>query len=123
MRIFFIFIFILCYYSLVSLFFFFNDTATTEIYTLSLHDALPICVSDECRKHMSNTYRCQVPRRCREVGSPRVPSGTAPDRKSTRLNSSHSSISYAVFCLKKKKKKKTKINILSNKYHRNTGST
>src|ERR1041385_9274841 len=76
----------LCHY-----FFFFNDTATTEIYTLSLHDALPIC---------------------RSLGRP---VGTAPnvrpwssvstDRKSTRLNSSHGYISYAVFCLKKQKKK------------------
>src|SRR6267142_4403480 len=72
------------------LFFFFNDTATTEIYTLSLHDALPI--------------------------KPVVSGGTGHDhtgldndpvldRKSTRLNSSHMSISYAVFCLKKKKRK------------------
>src|SRR6266851_8927039 len=69
-------------------FFFFNDTATTEIYTLSLHDALPTC--------------------CPCCGSePRRPRtrGTCPDRKSTRLNSSHITISYAVFCLKKKKKK------------------
>src|SRR5579885_3850047 len=71
------------------LFFFFNDTATTEIYTLSLHDALPIC---------------RPPRRCsrpaRSTNRTRV-SGSA-DRKSTRLNSSHVSISYAVFCLQKK---------------------
>src|SRR6266853_3281308 len=70
-------------------FFFFNDTATTEIYTLSLHDALPIS-------------------RSRARPWPRGPEGHAPgsrDRKSTRLNSSHSQISYAVFCLKKKKKK------------------
>src|SRR5260221_6316046 len=72
-------------------FFFFNDTATTEIYTLSLHDALPIC---------------HVPIRCAAVfkydseGS--GPMGTNGDRKSTRLNSSHTVISYAVFCLKKK---------------------
>src|SRR3989337_4143681 len=68
--------------------FFFNDTATTEIYTLSLHDALPICS---------------------RIGTPQRRCSTAPffltaisDRKSTRLNSSHGSISYAVFCLKKK---------------------
>src|SRR5256885_6437796 len=69
------------------MFFFFNDTATTEIYTLSLHDALPIsarCWSGGCPTRSG----C----RCR----PR-------DRKSTRLNSSHLVISYAVFCLKKKK--------------------
>src|SRR2546430_13703752 len=72
------------------LFFFFNDTATTEIYTLSLHDALPI------------SSRSFPPRsaRARRCGRPRFPK---TDRKSTRLNSSHSQISYAVFCLKKKK--------------------
>src|SRR3989337_4055608 len=67
-------------------FFFFNDTATTEIYTLSLHDALPISFGPRMFR-----------RRCWTTGSP-----TALDRKSTRLNSSHGSISYAVFCLKKK---------------------
>src|SRR6266478_2537542 len=71
-------------------FFFFNDTATTEIYTLSLHDALPISMT-------SRDYRRAVPAR----GGPRT---RGEDRKSTRLNSSHSQISYAVFCLKKKKK-------------------
>src|SRR5579885_3794922 len=70
-------------------FFFFNDTATTEIYTLSLHDALPI-----------SAPRSTAPRPAWWLS----PAGTA-DRKSTRLNSSHVSISYAVFCLKKKKKK------------------
>src|SRR6266581_7180395 len=69
-------------------FFFFNDTATTEIYTLSLHDALPIC--------------CARSRARRTRPSPGCCWSTA-DRKSTRLNSSHPSISYAVFCLKKKK--------------------
>src|SRR5712664_4270607 len=68
-------------------FFFFNDTATTEIYTLSLHDALPI----RPRPWWWWSPRPSAPRR--------------PDRKSTRLNSSHDQISYAVFCLKKKKKK------------------
>src|SRR5258708_21646263 len=76
-------------------FFFFNDTATTEIYTLSLHDALPICRS---RTHASAGRR-QEDRAC---GRGRAPAGE--DRKSTRLNSSHQIISYAVFCLKKKKK-------------------
>src|SRR3982751_7037710 len=70
-------------------FFFFNDTATTEIYTLSLHDALPIWRA--CRwPRSSNGCTTWCVRR---------------DRKSTRLNSSHDQISYAVFCLKKKKKK------------------
>src|SRR6266487_6615812 len=71
----------------VCLFFFFNDTATTEIYTLSLHDALPI-------------YR---PRAGTLPWSRRPCIPQPADRKSTRLNSSHPSISYAVFCLKKKK--------------------
>src|SRR5690242_21643596 len=73
-------------------FFFFNDTATTEIYTLSLHDALPISWHPTGRS--AGWWR--PARRWR----------SRPDRKSTRLNSSHMSISYAVFCLKKKKKKK-----------------
>src|SRR3989454_4041651 len=83
------------------LFFFFNDTATTEIYTLSLHDALPI--SDERLHRDLVPVRRPVPDTGREgrVRSRRV---RAPrDRKSTRLNSSHLVISYAVFCLKKKK--------------------
>src|ERR1017187_10907830 len=67
-------------------FFFFNDTATTEIYTLSLHDALPIYLASFIRPP------AEWPR------DPLAPSG---DRKSTRLNSSHRCISYAVFCLKK----------------------
>src|SRR2546430_14747816 len=73
-------------------FFFFNDTATTEIYTLSLHDALPIC------------YPAPAPsaRRPSLWASPQS-ALRMKDRKSTRLNSSHSQISYAVFCLKKKK--------------------
>src|SRR5256885_6355373 len=75
-------------------FFFFNDTATTEIYTLSLHDALPICLGD--RQSNSRNGRRRF----------RPGPGRAGDRKSTRLNSSHLVISYAVFCLKKKKKNK-----------------
>src|SRR5438105_7754772 len=76
-------------------FFFFNDTATTEIYTLSLHDALPIFISDyEFDQLMRQLARL-------EQEHPEL-----VDRKSTRLNSSHEWISYAVFCLKKKKKKK-----------------
>src|SRR5690348_17697555 len=74
------------------LFFFFNDTATTEIYTLSLHDALPICQRGPA----------QLERRV-EVGEAEGLDERGEDRKSTRLNSSHPSISYAVFCLKKKK--------------------
>src|SRR5688572_33410022 len=83
-------------------FFFFNDTATTEIYTLSLHDALPISSNTPMRSPDSSTAKTPI-RRSR----PSRRSGNS-DRKSTRLNSSHSQISYAVFCLKKKKKKKQK---------------
>src|SRR5256885_16671794 len=89
-------------------FFFFNDTATTEIYTLSLHDALPIYATRhvrvgplvsrspriqgadgaDAREHVAGDFRRRI----------------SVDRKSTRLNSSHLVISYAVFCLKKKRK-------------------
>src|SRR5690348_18457264 len=82
-------------------FFFFNDTATTEIYTLSLHDALPICVCWRGAPDFGDRHRW----RARILGE-RTPARI--DRKSTRLNSSHPSISYAVFCLKKKKKNNTK---------------
>src|SRR5438874_4823602 len=75
-------------------FFFFNDTATTEIYTLSLHDALPISAAAAHPAARAPPPRSRT-RRAR----------TRRDRKSTRLNSSHVEISYAVFCLKKKKKK------------------
>src|SRR3712207_7472385 len=101
-------------------FFFFNDTATTEIYTLSLHDALPISTAcstwssrcwiawprrevrahrlpDHLRRPDRHGPRGPLPLRGRRRGRPRV-----RDRKSTRLNSSHANISYAVFCLKKK---------------------
>src|SRR2546426_5585878 len=81
-------------------FFFFNDTATTEIYTLSLHDALPIY-----RRRGAEPQR-RGARGDPAADEPRDHAGETPDRKSTRLNSSHLVISYAVFCLKKKKKKK-----------------
>src|SRR5260221_9185793 len=102
-------------YLLFFFFFFFNDTATTEIYTLSLHDALPICpIRSESRALLvasiargrrwfdelladANANAESIAKRER-------------DRKSTRLNSSHTVISYAVFCLKKKKKNKTQKN-------------
>src|SRR2546421_9406290 len=80
-----------------SCFFFFNDTATTEIYTLSLHDALPICQQSLRRSS------AQTPTVGRAHALPASDS-RLQDRKSTRLNSSHDQISYAVFCLKKKKK-------------------
>src|SRR3989442_10557071 len=75
-------------------FFFFNDTATTEIYTLSLHDALPISNRVLLCRHMPLVGTPAVGERARDAQG---------DRKSTRLNSSHVRISYAVFCLKKKK--------------------
>src|SRR3712207_8756256 len=98
------------------MFFFFNDTATTEIYTLSLHDALPIFVqrADEPAQRRVATEvgvdREEVARvvlvvRGRREDGGQVDRVDREDRKSTRLNSSHANISYAVFCLKKKKKK------------------
>src|SRR2546429_7288672 len=93
-------------YSHIFFFFFFNDTATTEIYTLSLHDALPISFLP------SSFERCggKTRHHDRRVGKRwEAASSAARDRKSTRLNSSHGYISYAVFCLKKKKKKNTQL--------------
>src|SRR3712207_6941651 len=91
------------------LIFFFNDTATTEIYTLSLHDALPICP----HARLAAVVRPRVGPARRRRRDARAEPGRAvstrtripivKDRKSTRLNSSHANISYAVFCLKKKK--------------------
>src|SRR2546430_8411420 len=88
------------------LFFFFNDTATTEIYTLSLHDALPICVKVvPFGTQFLWVVLVLVLELVLELElSSQELEGTRTDRKSTRLNSSHSQISYAVFCLKKKKK-------------------
>src|SRR3712207_7688808 len=107
----------MCYF--LALCFFFNDTATTEIYTLSLHDALPIS-----QLYLLGRSLQQLPV---GLGRPAEPAlhylnpGRTPgnylncvrvagrfikDRKSTRLNSSHANISYAVFCLKKKKTNK-----------------
>src|SRR3712207_8544623 len=102
--------------------FFFNDTATTEIYTLSLHDALPILALSSCNDYLDtlpddraevNTYKKASlllvkaypdisPDFLMEISSDNV-TDNGRDRKSTRLNSSHANISYAVFCLKKKK--------------------
>src|SRR3712207_7297329 len=95
------------------LFFFFNDTATTEIYTLSLHDALPIFSASQFSCSPVSTLNmingsfivCSGPA-CQPSWEPvtyRLKLAKS-DRKSTRLNSSHANISYAVFCLKKKKK-------------------
>src|SRR5690242_20950403 len=109
-----------------SCFFFFNATATTEIYTLSLHDALPISAGEVFLPKAKALLRAaaQAAAETKAAAQPsKVTIGYTPgiiitpavrqlrrqhpdaDRKSTRLNSSHMSISYAVFCLKKKKKK------------------
>src|SRR3712207_9400691 len=93
-------------------FFFFNDTATTEIYTLSLHDALPILfIHGIASRTLEGLARAAEMQAAREsgalMGGKRVTFEaklSGEDRKSTRLNSSHANISYAVFCLKKKKK-------------------
>src|SRR3712207_9071811 len=92
-------------------FFFFNDTATTEIYTLSLHDALPIsedvypfscsCIVRPFSPHDFGSFP-EAKNQNRKKTTLKIP---PLDRKSTRLNSSHANISYAVFCLKKKKNK------------------
>src|SRR2546421_11187864 len=87
-------------FPLFSFFFFFNDTATTEIYTLSLHDALPIFR----RASFLAASPFLLIRRYSLLSFLALP---LLDRKSTRLNSSHDQISYAVFCLKKKKNNKT----------------
>src|SRR5947208_11512736 len=102
-------------------FFFFNATATTEIYTLSLHDALPISAENAHLNlqtiHMSGkeVYKQAV------IAMLAAASIAMTDRKSTRLNSSHQIISYAVFCLKKKKKnnttKSTDIATRNTRYH------
>src|SRR2546430_7508960 len=98
------------------LFFFFNDTATTEIYTLSLHDALPISIAGAAilgrvgagldlellhSLHADNAHLRIVTALALRFAAVHQKAGVG-DRKSTRLNSSHSQISYAVFCLKKK---------------------
>src|SRR5256885_16608040 len=82
-----------CFLGQPFLFFFFNDTATTEIYTLSLHDALPIFFGEP--EGVADAGRVDHV----------VDQHGGEDRKSTRLNSSHLEISYAVFCLKKKKRR------------------
>src|SRR3712207_9370854 len=91
--------------------FFFNDTATTEIYTLSLHDALPIFdlqahpIAGWVLSHLgklSSSLGGHAQHGDRRLRGEASAEGAGLDRKSTRLNSSHANISYAVFCLKKK---------------------
>src|SRR3712207_6885157 len=109
----------MCLQYVIYFFFFFNDTATTEIYTLSLHDALPIWFqvlrqlrvdSDVPVLMLSARGEEQDKIDGLELGADDyvVKPFALRDRKSTRLNSSHANISYAVFCLKKKKKTKIK---------------
>src|SRR3982750_658421 len=86
--------------------FFFNDTAPTEIYTLSLHDALPISVRWPLTRTAGNPSHHRT----------NLQDFDEPDRKSTRLNSSHLGISYAVFCLKKKNNQ-----LLDERVHRARG--
>src|SRR3712207_7702633 len=105
---------------------FFNDTATTEIYTLSLHDALPICAAHRlrppgrgCRSWSSRRSPSSSPRPTPTSSSWPCPTSSpeSGDRKSTRLNSSHANISYAVFCLKKKNKYLYRFLLRNPKFH------
>src|SRR5688572_33436248 len=101
--------FIILFLLSVSFCFFFNDTATTEIYTLSLHDALPIyswapaMVERVIKRFGPERGGAFAALFTQNIGGQKT---VEEDRKSTRLNSSHSQISYAVFCLKKKKNNK-----------------
>src|SRR5258708_20179361 len=94
------------------LFFFFNDTATTEIYTLSLHDALPILAALEAALRFGQPEIWNSDQGSQFTSADFGLAEAQRDRKSTRLNSSHQIISYAVFCLKKKKQH----------YHKSTSS-
>src|SRR5256885_12090938 len=102
---------------LTSVFFFFNDPATTEIYTLSLHDALPIChgrMLDEDGFHLLGE---DAVARDLDHFLEAADEGQVADRKSTRLNSSHLVISYAVFCLKKKQTRRVQITDINGYRH------
>src|SRR5437899_6913951 len=104
----------------LSICFFFNDTATTEIYTLSLHDALPISDVGGVREALGDCgllVPARTPQAMAEAICFLLSSPKQIDRKSTRLNSSHLGISYAVFCLKKKKKKQKRESIKTKKEH------
>src|SRR5947208_4689494 len=106
------------------MFFFFNNTPTSAIYTLSLHDALPISIDageagltqpavagGHTEAFKQGLERCRPAVHGRRLDDFRNHK-TLQDRKSTRLNSSHQIISYAVFCLKKKKQKNTHSNVM-----------
>src|SRR3712207_7586704 len=98
----------------IVVFFFFNDTATTEIYTLSLHDALPIfgITVTQGNRPLKNCVENTL--RVLDMLDSHIP--VYADRKSTRLNSSHANISYAVFCLKKKNNNISQFHYLSYSY-------
>src|SRR2546428_6235562 len=119
----FLFVFVVCMLSLlIFFFFFFNDTATTEIYTLSLHDALPIFTCDLLRVPLKITIKpVYCPPNCVNLVLA-FDKTMSLDRKSTRLNSSHDQISYAVFCLKKKKKRRKTPCLYSGAYYRSITS-
>src|SRR5690606_41376340 len=105
------------------LFFFFNDPAPPEIYTLSLHDALPIFVSGSSRRVSTTTSRATL-HAIKRLPAASLTLRRLRDRKSTRLNSSHVKISYAVFCLKKKKKSKRRNRLCkSSRYTRQATSS
>src|SRR2546430_9697513 len=116
----------MCQALLNYLFFFFNDTATTEIYTLSLHDALPISSGQGFFPLMRTRWRhstgCITTTPAARMSTFPIPQANSlsmrktSDRKSTRLNSSHSQISYAVFCLKKKKHTPDLLDVPSKQY-------
>src|SRR5258708_4899121 len=91
--------------------FFFNDTAPTEIYTLSLHDALPICPSGCHGRPRGRALRRGAGRSLGSSGGYHRWGRGPLDRKSTRLNSSHQIISYAVVCLLKNQKELTKMQL------------
>src|SRR5258705_6841142 len=98
------------YHGQLFFFFFFNDTATTEIYTLSLHDALPIsCEVAAAADVVFSMVTDDAALDAITSGPDGILAGLERDRKSTRLNSSHLGISYAVFCLKKKKSEVEKL--------------
>ena len=104
---------VLLFLHLCHVFVFFNDTAATEIYTLSLHDALPIFMTDQVQQLQA--YIEELEDELADSSQGLVAITLELDRKSTRLNSSHITTSYAVFCLKKKIAPSSRIGILAAK--------